>query len=163
MSVQPSLVPVAAERDSKQFVFCSCQPYPQPSIRNLIWAKSSKQYPTKCAFMGHARGAVPSGSSGWHGIITVIIVKAHEYCLIYLTECLWFISWTFATEMIWNLLFRSSYTFWFMKSKLHSCWVTMVQHHLIFLKEAQCSTCCNLLSWDISSKMGSHLHHGDSH
>jgi hypothetical protein len=154
---------MAAEWHSKQFAFCSCQPYPQPSIRNLIWAKSSKQYAIKCTFVGHAHGAVPSGSSGRHGIITEIIVKAHEYCLICLIEGLWCILRTFAIKMIWNLLFRSSYTFWFIKSKLHSCWVTIVRHHLIFLKETQCSTCCNLLSWDISSKMGSHLHHIDSH
>lgn len=82
-------------------------------------------------------------------------------------QCTWImpylcISRAFVTEMVWNMLFRSNYTFWFLKSTLHSCWVTIVRPHLIFLIEAQSNTCCDLLSWDISLKMEFHLHHSDA-
>jgi hypothetical protein len=90
---------MATEWHSEQFVFCSCQPYPQSGIRNLIWAKFSKQCATKCTFADHCHAPVPTGSSWCRSITTVIIVKAHEYCLIYLTECLWCRLWTFSTEI----------------------------------------------------------------
>jgi hypothetical protein len=94
---------MATEWHSEQFVFCSCQLYSQSGIRNLVWAEFSKQCATKFTSADHSHASAPSGSSRRHSITAVIIQP-------YLAECLWCSFWTFSTEMIWNLVFRSNYT-----------------------------------------------------
>jgi hypothetical protein len=146
---------MATEWHSKQFVFCSGQPYPQPNIRNLIWAKSSKHQAKKCTFAGPSHAPMSAGLSGWYSNIAVLIIKAHEYCLIYRTKNLWCSLPTFSTEMIQNLVLRNNYTFRFMKSTLHSCWVStgLVLYNLSV----------SYYNETLPPRWESHLHHADGH